>query len=181
MDPQLWHRMHGVWKSRDFGLISHPISEMIQDRAIMQIGNRNQAFKWYHFHRPWVTFNSDFKVTMLLMSNNLTTVAIKLTCWEPCVHIYMPKIVTFGLIEWTWDSFPMSNCAKIARRNFYKNWNFDDFGELSHLLYWWNLAWGSRPRFLSSTPNFVKSRSREGMCPLLVKLYQQFQILILML
>jgi len=32
----------------------------------------------------------------------------------------MPKIVTFGLIEWTWDSFPMSNCAKIARTNFYK-------------------------------------------------------------
>jgi len=32
----------------------------------MLIGNRTQAFKWYHFQWPWITSNLDFKVMELL-------------------------------------------------------------------------------------------------------------------
>ena len=32
---------------------------------VRRIGNRTEAFEWYQFEWPWVTFNSDFKVTII--------------------------------------------------------------------------------------------------------------------
>jgi len=45
------------------------ISEIAKDKR--RIGNRTQAFKWYHFQWPWVPFDPHFKV-MNSTSNNST-------------------------------------------------------------------------------------------------------------
>ena len=54
--------------------ISGFVSELMQDRAIVtmegRIGNRTQAFEWYHFEWSCVTSSPDFKVTILLFVIN---------------------------------------------------------------------------------------------------------------
>ena len=40
-------------------------SEMMQDRAIVAIEGYTQAFEWYQFEWPPVTYNPDFKVTII--------------------------------------------------------------------------------------------------------------------
>jgi len=54
--PLRRRRMEGGVKNCNFWPISHSISPMIQDRAIvsyytMRVGNRTQAFEWYHLER----------------------------------------------------------------------------------------------------------------------------------
>jgi len=56
----------GVWKNRDFRLISRFISKMIQDTTILTIWNAyrkpyTQAFDWYHFQWSWTTPSSRFQ------------------------------------------------------------------------------------------------------------------------
>ena len=48
-------RQQGVWKNRDFRLLSRSVSEIIQGTAIVTMkceyeAARNQAFEWYHFN-----------------------------------------------------------------------------------------------------------------------------------
>jgi len=56
-------------ENRDFFL--YPLhstrfnSEMMQDRAIVAIEGYTQAFEWYQFEWPPVTYNPDFKVTII--------------------------------------------------------------------------------------------------------------------
>jgi len=42
----------------------------------MRIRNSIQAFEWYHFQRPYVTSNPDFKVTVLFNSKMVLDRAI---------------------------------------------------------------------------------------------------------
>jgi len=56
-------------KNHDFRPISRFISELMQDRAIYygrRIGNPIQAFEWYQFEWPSVTYYPDFKVTIII-------------------------------------------------------------------------------------------------------------------
>ena len=54
-----------VWKNDDFRPTSCFISKMLQHSYHRRrIGNRVQAFEWYHFEWSWVTSNPDFKVTI---------------------------------------------------------------------------------------------------------------------
>jgi len=55
----------GHEKNHDFWPTYRFISEMIQDSYYGRwIGNRTQAFEWYHFQWPRMTLNPDFKVTI---------------------------------------------------------------------------------------------------------------------
>jgi len=73
------------------------ISEMAKATAIVTwiwMANKKlypyRTFKWYHFEWPWVTSKPDFKVTILLTSNDST---ISKSCM-----IY--QLVTFPMTQW---------------------------------------------------------------------------------
>jgi len=80
-EPPNWCvKCKGYEKNHDFQPISHFVSEMMQDKSHSyygrRLGNRTQAFEWYQFEWPWVTFNTDFKDMILfnLTLNNSKTV-----------------------------------------------------------------------------------------------------------
>jgi len=60
-------RIQWVMKNHNFRPISQFISEMMRDKAIYGrlIGNCIQAFEWYQFGWPSVTYNPDFKFTII--------------------------------------------------------------------------------------------------------------------
>jgi len=93
-----------VWKICDFQPISRFISEMIQDGAYsyygMWIGNRTQAFEWYHFQWSWVIFSDIAKYPWLKSSHSLCDSWASCTQFNTTIGLLL-YLVSIGL---TWSS-----------------------------------------------------------------------------
>ena len=98
-------RMQEGMKNRDFRPISCFISEMIKDSYYGErIGNRTQAFEWYHFQWRWLSPNPDFNVMPLCDADYLGNgTRYRHSYNEILIGTYaLLKVVISNDLEWHW-------------------------------------------------------------------------------